>query len=184
MAPNTITVKIPANCQVQITAAANASLTQRVTVTVGSLKGTFTGAGEAVQMILPDSTDTLQLAAILNTQNCKATFEYKDEWSEWRQSRVGAPNVVQSGPFTTIQVAADDTSISSDTDMNDAILTIFCFSLGKAISSHFMVPPVSEEVAILPTVDMAVTQSTPAVLQGTCCGRLPSAILPLGMRSR
>lgn len=131
---NSVHVQIPANCQVLIQATANASLVQQVVVTCDNDRAQFTGSGEGVPMTLPDASDSFQLSAESYVRTCNLWFTYKDEWSEWKPSRAEKPVVDKAGPFTTIQVAADDTSISSDTDKNDTIITILCFSLTEAVS--------------------------------------------------
>jgi hypothetical protein len=127
MAPNPVTVSLPANSQISISANCNASYTQVLDISIGDVTERFQGTGEGQPMTFGDNQDTWKLSAKPTTQACVATFYFKTPGSDDLQlARVQDPIIKVDSPFTMIFVTSED---SADNDNNDTYLSIFCYDI-------------------------------------------------------
>ncbi len=127
MASNPVSLPIPGETTGTITAAANASNYQVVTlswqISEQSYSVQFTGSGENVQMTTPWGETSYILPTAKQGYQISAYFQYSTTGPNGQlyEASVSDPITTQSDGTTTIQVTSED---STDNDYNDTYLTI------------------------------------------------------------
>lgn len=156
MATNPVSVTIPKDAMVTLTAVANAGWYQRVTLTWPGNTVVFQGSGEGVAMTMPNGQDVMDVGPAVQPYQISALFEFSSSGPNgpFSRARVQNPVILSKGPFTINQITSED---SNDNDNNDTYLTIVAMNFGGG--GQVVLPENASAIAAIATTDSAATPS-------------------------
>lgn len=158
MATNPVSINIPKDAMVTLTAVANAGWYQRVTLTWPGNTVVFQGTGEGVAMTTPDGQDVRDVGPALQPYQISALFEFSQNGPSgpFSRARVQNPVILTKDPFKITQVTSED---GADNDNNDTYLTVVAVNFG---SGQVVLPETASAIAAIATTGSVVTPSAAA----------------------